>query len=245
MRKFYKIHKWIAVAIGVFIFAQALTGAVWVGPNPLGVFSWKKLKVPSDSDVALVSPLQVTRELGDIQQVALRWLPETPVYEVALATGEARLFDARDGAPFEVGEELAVRVALHAMGGDGGPQVARTTRLTEPDLDFMGGPFPAYRVEMADAGSTYVHVAEATGRIVSVGNRWDRTKGVFVAVHDWAILWLWTGSEGLTRYGMILAGFVACLAALSGYYLALPKRWRLRKKPRAGGAAPPPPSARA
>ena len=122
------------------------------------------------------------RETGkpvDVSHVEFRSIEGLLYYRVATREG-VYLVSGRDAALLTVTEDVARRIA--ASKGASPKDIERTTLVRAHDQDYLWGPLPAWRIEVADDRRTAYYV-EVPGGEVRTTHRWGRVLGFLTGMH--------------------------------------------------------------
>jgi hypothetical protein len=215
-RIYYRLHKWIAVGAGVFLCSWIVSGIVMILPDSAG---GRPRPAAPEYRHAVLSPAQVAAAVGERPlEMALEPIGERIVYRVRTGRG-SHLLDAASGRPFEITPSLAESIVRNQYAG--GSAAMRVERL-DAHRHGYGGPLPAYRLTV-ERSSTAYFVSLADGsvhRLTPVG----RVRSAVESLHTFAVVpWL-RGDSKARRVALFGAALTALAAALTGYFLALPKR---------------------
>ncbi len=238
LRTWYTLHKWTSIFTGLALIMWLITGMV---------MSWEKLfpeltpveSVPPDFRVATMPPADAMARLEEIlgQSPQVSWLDlrqilNTVVYEVKLKDGSIHLLNAQSGQEFNVTPELAEEIARAEFPTQA--SILRVERLNGNDFSYPFGPVPVYRVVFDDSRATHAHVSIRTDEIwgrktgaVWRNDRWGRARTAINTLHTFDMLRIITDRRRLITTLLWAAAIVTFLAAVLGYYLALPRRWRV------------------
>ncbi|MCJ9427698.1 PepSY domain-containing protein [Kordiimonas marina] len=207
-----KIHKWIALIVGLQFLAWTTGGLVmtWL---PIGL-------VRGEGNVAevaapVLSTDQVSRLAalhGDIQSLKARRLGGHLAAEVR-TPGGLHLLDAETGQSLSpLSRDHAVAVAKADFSGKG--DVAGATLLKAQPVDYRG-PLPVWQVAFADADNTRLYVSPTEGRVVARRNAYWRVYDFFWMLH----IMDYQGREDFNHPLVMAAALSAVLFALSGFVL--------------------------
>lgn len=224
-----RVHKWITIVIGAFFAMWIATGIVMSFPpsvaGPRGSAAIPPIKyakatiTPAAAVAALESsetpPLQV---LG----ITLRQIGDATVYRIELKGAPPALIDAGSGLRVPITETLAREIAQ--AGFPSHVAIDRVELLRQHTLAYRFGPLPVYRVSFGDERRTIASVSAHDGG-VQYTDRPSALRRAFTGMHDFTILRL-AMSPRIVRWLLVLASVVAAAAVVTGYYLALPKRWQ-------------------
>lgn len=214
-------HKWIGIAIGVLLFAWTASGIVMMvppssvaraGPGADAAINWLAVTVSPAAAAEVASAAG-----GDtVRRVDLQRLRDGMAYVVRFDGGRTVLVDASTGVTIRITADLARAIAKDGLPG------AVVRRVDH----FDGSPAGYFRVELNDPRPILAYVGEATGDVRRTVWR-DRMQAQFGhSVHVFTPLNSLPGQD-VTRVGtLVITSLIALVSILTGYWLALPRRWR-------------------
>lgn len=220
-------HKWIGIAIGVLLFTWTASGIIMMVPPSSVARAGPGTGAAIDWLTVTVSPARATEVAsagmgGTARRVDLQRLRDGMVYAVRFDGGRTVLVDASRGETVRITADLASVIAK-----DGLPEavVRRVDRIDRAPAGYWGR-LPAFRVEFDDPRHTVAYVAEATGEVSKTAWR-DRVQAQLGhSVHVFTPLKDLPGRDQ-TRVGtLVITSLIALVSILTGYWLALPRRWR-------------------
>jgi hypothetical protein len=227
MRRWYKVHKWLAVTAGVGLLIWLISGVVMVLPPLFPPPPIQKAPVPLALHEAILTPAEAvaafartTPKPPQVQSVTLKRLAEVPVYSILPLQGEAFLIDARSGAPFRITSDIAEQIARRHVPQPA--QVAQSGMVTRYSTAYPWGPLPAHRFVFSHDPATTYYVAAAEGTVHN-SNRWVWLKGVIGSLHTFEPIKLITRDNAIRKGLLILGGLAGLGATCTGYYLAWPR----------------------
>lgn len=223
-----RLHKWLAIIIGMQLLLWFASGAVMSflpidrvhGDHLID----RKTVLGIPPGALLIHPSVFVADAGaPAQSITLRMLEGKPVAEVLTAKG-IRLFDAVSGGALPpIDARRAEAIAREAWRGTGAPS-ATVERIEREGPEYRGA-LPAWRVAFADPDATRVFVAADTGRIAAVRTGTWRLYDFFWGLH----IMDWTQHENFNTPWLI--GFaLAGLALWIGGALLLYMRWPIRRR---------------
>lgn len=228
-RTAHKLHKWIAVVAGAFFLMWLLSGIVMVLPRPWSVRIQRRAPEPIEVHERILSPSEVVTRIArdqgtepTIESLTLRRAADTVVYEVKTRENTF-LVDAHTAERFTITAEVAKRIVQYHYPAQS--SVFETSYLDRHTAAYPWGPLPVYRVMYGEEPTTHYYVSAGDG-VVTRSDRWNRFQGVFGALHSFEPLRLITSRDAIRRWLLVLAGLGGIGVALSGYYLAVPRRRR-------------------
>ncbi len=235
IKTWYKVHKWISIVTGLVIAMWLVTGIVLTSPDPFPQVLPHYAGSPAMPDFRTVemSPAEAVGRLAGI-------LGQTPsvsavkltqvwdlalVYHITLTDGQIYLIDAATGNQFEMTPDMAAAIAKADYAT--GSLVARVERLEQHDLGYMDGPLPAYRVVFDERKATYTHIAVYSGELQRT-NIMHRAILIISGLHTLeTFIVFFHNKDMLINLLVWLATIFSLIAAVVGYYLALPRRWHV------------------
>ena len=223
-----KIHKWLAIFIGLQVLLWMGTGALMSFLDIEEVRSEHVVsREPQALSVDAPLPAWVTNE-GTLAAVTTRSLDGEAVIEVRLVDGSVSLHNPVTGRKLSpISVETAKSVALRAWTGP------RTTidsaRLVdEPVGTEFRGPFPAWQVTYGDKASTRIYIDASSG---AAGAARSDTWRLFDFIWGLHIM-DWNQRDRINSWWLLLFGMGGTVIALSGFVLLanrMPRLW-VRKR---------------
>lgn len=139
----YKVHKWIAVVVGVFFLVWLISGIVMILPPLFPGPPRQQNPAALDFREVTVSPAQavgnLAKSLGsypEVNRVTLRRIGDALAYEVSVESGISHLIDARSGEVFTITPEIAEQIARDKLPSQGRVlQIERVDRATPTSGD--------------------------------------------------------------------------------------------------------------
>jgi uncharacterized iron-regulated membrane protein len=165
-----KIHKWIALILGIQLLLWALSGFYMVVVNIdiiHGDMLVKNMTRNIDTDISLVLSMdQVVQRHPDARNVTLKTLINKPVYLVEGA-GESMLLDANTGEQLSpLDEETALQIARDHYAGEA--EISRVESIvSDPPGEIRFMPLPVWRVDFDDAWGSSFYIDPRSGRFSS------------------------------------------------------------------------------
>jgi hypothetical protein len=227
MITFRSVHKWIGISLGVALLVWLVSGVWMVLPtssrqNREGGFSqWPAAEVAPAEAVEVASGRAPER----VRNINMWAVAGRLFYRISLRDGPVQLVDATTGEPVTVTAELAEEIARSIFGLTEAP-VDTVERVDQYSMRYAAGPLPAMRVLFADRNKTVVYVGIADGAVRGGGIS-HRIRSVVVGLHTFYPLRVLVSSKG-EKGALVLAGLISIVGVLTGYWLALPVRWRRR-----------------
>jgi uncharacterized iron-regulated membrane protein len=235
LRLFYKLHKWLAIGVGLILLMWIVTGIVMgsVGDRALE----NAPPAPVNYSRVTLSPAQALEHLSGhtesaIKSLTIVQLGGRPLYQVRLADKSSVFIDAADGAEVVITPALARTMAEEAVGR---AAPANAIEVRAHDKDYPSGPLPILRVVYADAGQTSVDVSPRTAE-VRVNDSRRRMRRLVGSLHTFGTLRGVIRSQATVHQLFIFASIVSLIVVITGYVLALPRRRRSRAGETQGSA---------
>ena len=164
-----KLHKWIALVVGIQLFLWALSGFYMVAVHIdiiHGDMLVRDVQQDVDYDERSHLPMAHLAELNpDAQSITLKAFMGQPVY---LVSGEStRLLDASDGRQLTpLDEETATRIATYYYAGEAD---VRHVELLEndPPTELQARSLPLWRVDFDDRWNSSFYIDPSTGQFTT------------------------------------------------------------------------------
>ena len=217
------LHKWIGIVVGIILLMWSVTGIVLMIPGPRPAVNARVLDVHQ----ATVSPAQAALAAGgdsalNIRAMSLIQIHDQLVYRID--TGRRPiLIGASSGQRLEIGAELAEAIAREGTGGTSAP--ATVDLVLNHDGLYTTGSLPVWRVRFGDG--VPAHVTQQDGTLVPPGSR-SRFRAVSHDLHNFSILRELIPANWFYRSSAILLAAVSVISIVTGYWLAWPRRRRVR-----------------
>ena len=227
MITFRWIHKWIGISIGIILLVWLVSGIWIVLPTSYqqnwedGFSQWPAAVIAPAAAVAVAS--------GDapegVRNINMWAVAGRLFYRVSLKDGPVQLVDATTGQLVTITPDLAEQIARAIFVIPEAP-VDTVERVDSYSMRYAAGPLPAMRVVFTDDNETVVYVGEADGAVRGGGTS-HRIRSVVAGLHTFYPLRVLVSDNG-EKGALILAGVITIVGVLTGYWLALPGRWRRR-----------------
>jgi len=236
LKTWYKVHKWISIVTGAFIFMWLTSGIIMVSPSltrglrlvpaaqPTDLIDYQAIKLsPAEAISHVDAQTGSNDEIGEVRLVRLG---ATLAYRILIGSGEYHFVDVTSGELFAISGERAAQIAQETFAIEG--QVADIERLDRYDLAYLpieyDVPLPVYRITFDDDLASFVHIAPGTGEIFASA-RLGRGIQALEALHTFAFMKAVFGApEDLTTILLWASISATLFAALVGYYMALPHK---------------------
>jgi len=212
-----KIHKWLALIIGIQVLLWILGGLV---------MSWFPIEtVRGEHNIREREPLMLTAEvnllpvadvllsIGAVNSIELKPLLGKPTYQVLTSEDNIILLDANTGEVLSpLNEEFALQIANTDFAGNTGNMSA--VMIEESNAEYRGL-LPVWQVAMDDSEDTRLYVSPTTGDVVARRNDTWRLYDFFWMLHI-------MDYENRTDFNnplVIIAAILALVASISGIWL--------------------------
>ena len=227
MITFRWVHKWIGISIGIILLVWLVSGIWIVLPTSYqqnwedGFSQWQAASIAPAEAVAVASGH--APEL--VRNINMWAVADRLFYRVSLEDGTVQLVDATTGQSVTINPDLAVRIARAVFVIPEAP-VDTVELVDRYSMRYAAGPLPAMRVVFADDNKTVVYVGTADGAVLGGGTS-HRIRSVVAGLHTFYPLRVLVSAKG-EKGALVLAGVITIVGVLTGYWLALPRRWRRR-----------------
>lgn len=217
LRTLQKLHKWVALFVGIQLLLWTISGLVFTLSDPKSV-SGELLASPPPppmltGEVALADPSAWIGDYADrgVHEVSLRPFDGEWVYRVA-HRGGIDLRQTADGAPLIIDAVRARRLALDHYRGEGGLLGVRY--LAEATLETRGAG-ATWQAAFDDSAGTTLYFSADDGAIVAARSDTWRVFDFFWMLHtmDYA------GRDDFNNPLVILFGSAALWIAVTGLLL--------------------------
>ncbi len=180
-----RVHKWVALVVGVQILLWVLGGLVMSAIPIERVRGEHKIARASASalPVGELIPLEQASAVapGGLSEARLMRVADRPVWRLESPRHGVVLVDARDGTVLSpVDEALARRIAELDYAGPGA--LAAVSRLEAPPAE-AGHRAPVWQARFDDGDDTTLYVAAATGEVVARRSATWRFYDLFWRLH--------------------------------------------------------------
>lgn len=227
MITFRWIHKWIGISLGIILLVWLVSGIWMVLPTSYqqnwedGFSQWPAATIAPAEAVAVASGHAPER----VRNINMWAVAGRLFYRVSLKDGPVQLVDATTGQSVTITPDLAEHIARAIFVMSEAP-VDTVERVDEYNTRYAGGPLPAMRVVFDDDDNTVVYVGVADGAVLGGGTS-HRIRSIVAGLHTFYPLRILISARG-EKGALVLAGVITIVGVLTGYWLALPGRWRRR-----------------
>ncbi|EHJ60429.1 PepSY domain-containing protein [Novosphingobium pentaromativorans] len=220
-----KVHKWLAVFVGV----QAL---LWTATGTIMSF----LKIEHVRSEHVISreplPLGVDAPLpawaaneGDLVSATTKTVNGDPVVELKRVDGSATLHEAVTGRKLSpLSRDAAEQIASAAWTGPS-TAIKSSMSIEAPVGTEFGGPFPAWQVQFADPDGTRLYIDASTGAVLAARSDTWRLFDLVWGLH----IMDWTQRDRINSWWLLLFGIGGTVIAISGFVLLANRFPKLRR----------------
>lgn len=229
-----RIHKWVALIVGIQIMLW-IAGGLVMSAIPIE-------QVRGEHKIAAAEPLaanpsqllslrQVTEQhqTGAVSEAALGQVLGVPVWRLKSADGDTFIIDATSGDRLNpVGERLAQEIAEADYSGKG--SLSTVVSVADPPSEY-GRPGPVWRVEFDDRDATTLYIDPATAEVRARRSSTWRFYDFFWKLH----VMDYDDGADFNHPLLITAAGAAIFVAMSGLVLLIIKMrrsliaWRRRR----------------
>ena len=228
-----KLHKWLAIFVGLQVLVWMATGALM---SFLDLEEVRSEHVISRAAQTLPDDAAIPRWLSDsddITAITTRVLDGKTVTEVRRADGAVSLHEPQSGRilspiPAATARSIARRAWV-------GPQTSiHAARLVDESVgtDFRG-PFPAWQITYNDVANTRVYVDASSGAVLSARSDTWRFFDFIWGLH----IMDWTQRDRINSWWLLLFGIGGTIIAISGFVLLANRFPRTKRRARHGQVA--------
>jgi hypothetical protein len=213
-----RVHKWLALFVGIQIVLWVAGGVVMTVLDIDRVHGDHIVGPPPHVDLNVENLISVSQAVdaaaldGDIETVSvIPWLGR-PVFRVESAGGARHLVDGLTSEVLTpISADTAVALVQEIYLGDQPP--ASVEYLESPNIEYRGGPVPAWQVNFDDAYGATFYVSENWGVVTSRRNDEWRLFDFFWMLH---VMGYWDRDDFNTWWliGFALFSFVTVFAGL-------------------------------
>jgi|TARA_R100000501_G_scaffold18455_1_gene39047 hypothetical protein len=223
-----KVHKWLAVFVGV----QAL---LWMATGTL--MSYLKLEHVRSEHVISREPAPLSSDAalpawaangGDLVSATTKMVNGRPVMELSGSDGSTSLHDPSTGLVLSpLSREIAEGIALQAWSGPA-TTIEGVKRIAKPVGTEFSGPFPAWQVQFGDPDATRLYIDASNGAVLSARSDTWRFFDFIWGLH----IMDWNERHRINSWWLLLFGIGGTIIAVSGFVL-LANRFPKLRRPRA------------
>lgn len=182
-----RIHKWIALIVGIQIVAW-VAGGVVMSAIPIervrgehNIAEAPPVRLDPANLISLAEAADAANPAGGVADARLLGWNGRPAWSVTSRGGGTVLVDASNGSvltPIDRDQAIAIARADHA----GDPEIEAVEYFTEATWESRR-PVPTWRISFADGEGTRIYVAEGTGEVVARRNDVWRFYDFFWMLH--------------------------------------------------------------
>ena len=218
MKLVWKLHKWIALVVGLQVLGWVLGGLIMTVLPIEKVRGEHRLSHRAPPALNLKSILPVAEaarraDLGEISSATLKSTPRGPVWELSMEGGGEAWYDAITGENVdEIPERLAKQAAVAAYSGPGRP--IRVSYV--PDVPIKtGASGSAYLVEFDDPERTRFYMSSFTGELISQRSNLWSFYNFFYEIH----VLDFSGSQNYNHPIIVSAAALTLMIVLTGFIM--------------------------
>jgi len=212
-----KLHKWVALLIGIQVFIWLGSGLVISLLDPAKVSGKHWAQAPASTRTLQFDNLL---EVGDLPAAVLEgalgidlkviWV--LPVYEINRADS-ITLVNAITGLPIQISERDARTLAEEDFNGDG--EVISIQKGIAPDMETRDSTGPYWRVNFSDSVHSSYYISVWNGDILERRNSYWRIRDFFWMLH----IMDYRGHENHNNSLIISVTLIAIWLGISGFIL--------------------------
>lgn len=221
-----KLHKWLALIIGIQVLLWVVSGSV-MSILPIETVRSEHLVSREAAQLenieGLIGPAEIASIFdGEINSLRYRMLMGKPIAQITDKHGKTYLFDGISGDVRGSISASEARIIASSAWIDGKPQFDTVQQIDKGSVEYRGG-LPAWQVTTTDDVRIFVPVA--TGEIAAVRSPTWRFYDFFWSLH----IMDWKNHENFNSWWLIAFALGGVFMAVSGLTL-LVKRWPIKKK---------------
>lgn len=221
-----KLHKWLAVFVGVQVLLWMATGALM---SFLDIEEVRSEHVVSRAPEVLPANAAMPEWLDSregVVSLATRAVGGRTVTEIRRDDGSVTLRDPNSGALLSpLSSASAQAIARHAWTGP--PTTIATTRLIEGAVGTeFRRPFPAWQITYGDEDNTRVYIDASSGSVLAARSDTWRLFDFIWGLH----IMDWTQRDRINSWWLLLFGIGGTIIAVSGFVLLANRFPRIRRR---------------
>lgn len=223
-----KLHKWLAIFVGIQVLLWMATGALM---SFLDLEEVRSEHVISRAPETLPSTA-LPDWLGSNESfvsITTRALDGKTVTEVRTADDTVSLYDSVSGLRLSpLSAETATDIAKRAWSGPK-TSILGARFIEEPVGTEFRGPFPAWQVTYGDDETTRIYINAANGAVLAARSDTWRLFDFIWGLH----IMDWTQRDRINSWWLLMFGMGGTLIAVSGFVLLanrFPKKRKSRRK---------------
>lgn len=221
-----KLHKWLAIFVGIQVLLWMATGALMSYLDLKEVRSEHVISRTPETlpSAAIPDWLRANESIVSITTFAL---DGKTVTEVRTADDTVSLYDPESGLRLSpISAKTATDIAKRAWSGP--PTSVSSARLIEGPIGTeFRGPFPAWQVTYGDEETTRIYINAANGAVLAARSDTWRLFDFIWGLH----IMDWTQRDRINSWWLLLFGVGGTLMATSGFVL-LANRFPKKRKSR-------------
>jgi len=225
-----KLHKWLAIFVGIQVLLWMATGALMSFLDLEEVRSEHVISRTPETlpSAAIPDWLRANKSIVSITTFAL---DGKTVTEVRSADDTVSLYDPVNGVRLSpISAKTATDIAKRAWSGP--PTSVSSARLIEGPIGTeFRGPFPAWQVTYGDEETTRIYINAVNGAVLAARSDTWRLFDFIWGLH----IMDWTQRDRINSWWLLLFGVGGTLIAVSGFVLLanrFPKKRKSRREMR-------------
>ncbi|WP_420430716.1 PepSY domain-containing protein [Hyphobacterium sp.] len=235
-----RVHKWIALIVGIQIVLWVMGGVVMSVIPIERVRGEHNIAEPASTPIDPATVIAI----GQAAEAAFPGLPVRtahlqlwqgqPVWNVVVEGGRSRLVDAVTGEVITpISRDRAIEIAVADYAGD--PEISAVEYFEEPTWESRR-PGPTWRINFNDGEGTRIYVSETSGLVVARRNDAWRLYDFFWMLH----IMDYQERENFNNPLVITAAIFALVTVFAGFVLLILRMQRLLRMALANRKAPRP-----
>lgn len=232
-----RLHKWIALIVGIQLLAWSVSGLFMTAVPISQVRGEHNVRKPETVDLRTAALIPIANALervpaGAVARVELRAVAGRPVYEIGIDGSSSSLLDARTGDLLSpITQPHAMEIAAADFAGAG--RAIKATLITEnPPIEFRGD-LPVWQISFDDPDETNLYISAATGKVAARRSATWRIYDFLWSLH----IMDYSERENFNNPLVIATAAIAFVLAVSGLVLlylrfspSILRRWRTPRK---------------
>jgi Na+-transporting NADH:ubiquinone oxidoreductase subunit F len=213
-----KVHKWLALIIGLQLFLWMLSGLVF------NLLSHDDIKgselIKRQGSIAWTGNVEdfveIKRRYDQILSISTSQLQQTSVYQVKTKTDEF-ILDPKDLSKIEIGNLLVRKIARNTYIGKGEVNTVSliTKKNNENTTETRKFSLPVWKIDYLDNENSSLYISASTGRVLDIKTDTWRIFDFFWMLH----IMDYSERNDMNNALVIFAAAVTCFIALSGMWL--------------------------
>lgn len=222
-----RIHKWLALVVGIQIIFW-VSGGVVMSIIPIetvrgehNIADTIPAELATENLIAVGDAVEAASPASGLAEARLQYWHGRPVWNVIARNEASQLVDAVTGEVLTpISRERAIELALADYAGE--PEVAAVEYFEEPTWEYRRAG-PAWRISFADGEGTRVYVSPESGLVTAHRNNAWRLYDFFWMLH----IMDYQERENFNNPLVITAALFALVTAFAGLILLVLRMQRL------------------